>query len=135
MSGQNAASADAAQRVASDRFHARDELFKTIRTGLRCAVGAFGLFMAERAIEAVAGQSTTISVGILLRAFADLRVEIAIGVAGLATGWAMLERRQRQRTIDRLHRRISELELKQDPLRLSSGLTTTGKTNPRDREL
>lgn len=86
------------------------------------------------AVESLAGKSTTLLLSWGLDLVADWRVSISVTLAGFAGLWALLERRVRQRTVERLHRRINELETKVDPNRSTSSLTPRGKTNPRDRE-
>jgi hypothetical protein len=86
------------------------------------------------AVEAMAGKSTTVLRSWGLAIVADWRVSISVAVAGLAGLWALLERRIRQSTVERLHRRVKELETIVDPNRSSSNLTPRGASNPRDRE-
>ena len=91
--------------------------------------------MAERAIEALAGWETAVYVQTFLQVVADIKVWLAMTLAGLTSGWAIAERRLRQRAIVRLHSRVRELELNLDPARSSSNLTLDSKTNPEDREV
>lgn len=49
-----------------------------------------------------------------------------------AFGWALLERKERRRKTQELQKRIGELEKRIDPNRTSSGLLSTGETNPKD---
>lgn len=116
-------------------FQRIDQQYKTARTVVRCVVAAFGLWQARYAIEALAGQTTSIYVHTILEVFADLRFYLAFALAGGMAAWAVVERILRQRAIVRLHTRIKELETKADPERSSSGLTEKGQTNPRDRGL
>jgi hypothetical protein len=90
-------------------------------------------FMAEQSIVALAGQTTAIYVETVLRAAADMRIVLSITLAGGAAAWAVFERILRLRVIERLHGRIRFLEDQIDPHRSSSGLTTKGRTHPRDK--
>ncbi len=53
------------------------------------------------------------------------------GVGGF--GYGMRERKLRRETIERLSKRITDLEKLVDPSRTSSHLTVRGTTNPEDR--
>jgi hypothetical protein len=56
-------------------------------------------------------------------------------IAIFAVGWAYLERWFRKSKTQQLTGRIQELEMLIDERRSSSGLLSTGDTNPRDRHL
>ena len=116
-------------------FQVTDERYKTARAFGRYALIAFCVWMAERAIEALAGWETAVYVQTFLQVVADIKVWLAMTLAGLTSGWAIAERRLRQRAIVRLHSRVRELELNLDPARSSSNLTLDSKTNPEDREV
>lgn len=49
--------------------------------------------------------------------------------------WAYVERFLRQKTVDALQGRIKALELRLDPGRTTSMLTSRGETNPQDKSL
>ena len=117
------------------RFHILDQVFRTVRAFGLFSLIAFGLDQARLALQAFAGQSTSVHFETILRAFVDVRVAAAFSLAGGAASWAVVERVLRRRAIRRLHGRVKELELKINPSRPSSGLTVAGKTNPDDREL
>jgi hypothetical protein len=112
-----------------------EQLYLTIRTALRCTAWVLVAYFAFSALEAMAGKTTSIFVQWGMNLVTDLRVVVSVSLAGLAGLWAMLERRERQRTVVRLHQRIKELETRIDPKRSSSTLTTKGTTNPRDRDV
>jgi hypothetical protein len=46
--------------------------------------------------------------------------------------WAILERKERQRKVESLHKHNRELEERMNPGRTSSGLLPNGETNPKD---
>jgi len=133
MSGKTGKGAGAGKRSDMDRFHLIEEVFKTVRSLIWALVVIFGLWMFELSVKALAGQSTEVMVNLVMRAFMDARIAISLSLAGLTTAWALCERKLRQRTIRRLTARVQERELMDDPGRISSGLTPTGKTNPRDK--
>jgi hypothetical protein len=112
-----------------------EQLYLTIRTALRCTAWVLVAYFAFSALEAMAGKTTSIFVQWGKNLVTDLRVVVSISLAGLAGLWGLLERRERQRTVVRLHQRIKELETRIDPKRSSSTLTTRGTTNPRDRDV
>lgn len=111
-----------------------DQIYGTIRTLIRCLMWLGIARYGFAAVESLAGKSTTLLLSWGLDVVADWRVSISVTLAGFAGLWALLERRVRQRTVERLHRRINELETKVDPNRSTSSLTPRGTTNPRDRE-
>ena len=117
------------------QLYATDQLYRTIRTAIRGGVAVAIFYFAFHAVEALAGQDTNLSVAmtLVLSAFADFRFAFAITLGGAGAAWAMVERSLRHRKVDYMQGRIKELEGRLDPSRSSSGLTTAGKTNPRDK--
>jgi hypothetical protein len=79
----------------------------------------------------IAGKTTAFTVG--LSFLWDVRLVVALSLAGVAGLWAAPKRLLRHRKVEYLQGRIRELELKIDPRRSTSGLTPKGQTNPRDR--
>lgn len=80
-----------------------------------------------------AGKTTVIQVfSNAFDAIGPSTMEVIIG--GLLTAWAVTENFLRKHKTKALARRIRELEERLDSNRQSSGLTSTGATNPGDRE-
>ncbi len=120
---------DVAQTFATDQF------YRTVRTLIKCTTVAVIFYFGFQALQVLAGQDTKLSVALsfAFTALADIKFAAAISVAGGTTAWAILERSLRLRKVDSLQGRIRQLEQTIDPSRSSSGLTTRGTTNPRDR--
>lgn len=89
------------------------------------------VYFGGNILAPLAGENTALSLGISL--LADLKLSVAITLAGGAAVWAVVERALRHRKTEYLQRRIKELETMIDPGRSSSGLTEEGKTNPNDK--
>lgn len=130
--GHMSATEDATNRY---RTFATDQVFRTIRTLIRCGAFVIIAYLGFHALEALAGQDTKLSVALTLifTALADFKFAAGLSLAGSATAWAVLERRLRLQKVDYMQGRVRELERMIDANRSSSGLTTEGKTNPRDR--
>lgn len=109
--------------------------YRTARTALRVTFAGFAIWCLYLAIDSIAGKTTAfqavVSVGFSL--LWDIRFVVAFSLAGATTIWAVAERWLRHRKVNYLQGRIKELELNIDPGRTTSGLTTKGRTNPRDR--
>jgi len=103
-----------------------DLLSQAIAVGLYLGLGWIGL----QAIEALAGKTTVTNFLVNFLMGWDTSLEWILFVVALlyATG----QQRLRRRTTRLLERRIRELETRIDPDRKSSGLLSTGETNPRD---
>lgn len=86
------------------------------------------------AIKAFAGKETFTS--FLVTIFGELglngSITISIALSGFSVVWALGERSLRHRKVRYLQDRIVSLERELDPDRSSSGLTTSGRTNPED---
>jgi hypothetical protein len=134
MSNSTAAplNARARERVAIFRVEQR---YRTLRTTIRAAFGGFAVWCLYLATDSVAGKTTAFEAGITVgfSLLWDIRFVVAFSLAGFASLWAAGERWLRHRKVNFLQGRIKELELKVDPRRSTSGLTTKGRTNPRDR--
>jgi hypothetical protein len=122
----------ARERVAILRI---DQFYRTVRTAIRVVGLSFAGWCLYLAIDSVAGKTTAfqaaLTVGFSL--LWDIRLVVAFSLAGFASFWAAGERWLRHRKVAYLQGRIKELELKIDAGRSTSGLTTKGRTNPRDR--
>jgi hypothetical protein len=130
MAQTSALSKSAQERLQRTRIVER---YALARTAFR-AMCVFGIaWLAREAISDLAGRETSVTVSTALSVIGDLRVTIAITLAGGAAVWALVERTLRHRKTEALQTRIIELEKGIDPRRSSSGLTPTGKTNPRDK--
>jgi hypothetical protein len=107
--------------------------YSTVRTAIRtlgCAVAAYCFL---EAVKALAGQSTSVAFSLILDALVELRFAVTLALAGAACAWAVVERALRHRKVEHMQGRLKQLETSLDPRRSSSGLTTKGQTNPRDR--
>jgi hypothetical protein len=109
------------------------ERYRLARTAIRAGC-VFGIFwLMEQAAVMFAGQTTSVAVTAALSVVADLKFALSLSLAGLATIWALAERRLRYRKTEELQNRNRQLEISKDPHRSSSGLTPVGKTNPKDK--
>jgi hypothetical protein len=117
------------------RTFATDQLYRTIRTLIRSATVATIFYWGFQCLQVLAGQDTKLSIAVSLvfSALADIKFAAALTMAGSTTAWAIMERTLRHRKVDSMQGRIRQLEQMIDPNRTSSGLTTQGKTHPRDR--
>jgi hypothetical protein len=87
---------------------------------------------ATESIKALAGKVT---ISYLVSKFLGsiaINQWVAWVIAGISTGWACLERRQKRKKIAELSRRPIELEKMIDPGRSSSSITPEGTTRPGD---
>lgn len=111
------------------------EKYRTFRTGIRVLGGVFIAYFGFHALQAMAGQNTSISIALSLifTAVSKLEYVFAFGLMVLLAGWALAERLLRYRKVKYLQGRIKNLEIGIDPERSSSNLTIEGKTNPQDR--
>jgi hypothetical protein len=109
-----------------------DRFYRTVRTAIRVGGHCFAAWCLYLSVESVAGKTTAFSVG--LSFLWDVRLGLAFSVAGSAILWATAERWLRHRKVEFMQGRIRGLELKIDPKRSTSELTTKGGTNPKDRE-
>jgi hypothetical protein len=123
-------SESAQERLLRTRIVERYALARTIVRSL-CLLG-IGWLMAHAAGD-FAGRVTSVNVSAALSLIADLKFVATLTLAGGAGSWAFIERKLRHRKVDYLQERIRDLETRRDPQRSSSGLMTTGQTNPQDR--
>lgn len=93
-------------------------------------------WFAYLSIQALAGKSTLAAFGLYL--VADLKVNkifshlamFAFGIGGTSFGY--LQRRLKQKNIERMSHKLEQYELQLDPNRTSSRLTRSGLTRPED---
>jgi len=111
-----------------ERYLLIEQSFTTFRTLIRVAGFVGGVYF----LTAFAGQSTSVIVEATLSILADFKFMVSLTLAGSAAIWAIVERSLRHRKVKYLQERIRQLETSIDPKRTSSGLTTKGKTNPKD---
>ena len=111
-----------------ERIIQRYQLGRTVvRT---CGAVAIAYF-AKDFLVAIAGKETIFA--LKLSFFAHMKFFISIGLTGCACAWALAERWLRHRKVKTMQTRIIELKSTIDPKRTSSGLTPTGRTNPKDK--
>ena len=110
-------------RKIDDRGHTQREIWKTIRW---VGVAAFTYF----SIAELAGKQTDANLLLSLFVTVPERGVSAWWVMAtfIAFAWAIVEGRIRRRKVQTLSGRIKALELKLDPKRTSSGLTSSGET-------
>ena len=84
------------------------------------------------ALNNLSGKTTTANIVVDFLGSVSISdfVGIVFGAGGVIYG--MIERRQRQKMIDRLHGRVKKMEQQIDPKRSSSNITTFGDTHPDD---
>jgi hypothetical protein len=113
-------------------FNRINQRYSTIRTLVRAAGVVLVVFFMSQTLKSLSGQATSVIVSATLSLFADVKFALAITLAGAASVWAVAERMLRRRKVEYMQGRIRELEMRIDPNRTTSGLTTRGMTNPRD---
>lgn len=100
-----------------------------IRGGCLVAIAGF----AYLSIKVLAGKSTFAEIA--LRAAANLKIGdlilLLVGTGGV--GYGINQRRLRRSNVERLSKRVQELESALDPKRSTSGLTPQGTTRPGDK--
>lgn len=107
------------------------ERYATLRTAIKWAGVCGSLYVGKELVIALAGHETAVSVSLAF--LGDWKTVLSYIAGGAGVSWGYAERRLRHNTIDRLQGRIRELETMHDPKRTSSGLTTQGKTHPKDK--
>lgn len=109
--------------------------YRTLRTGIRVLGAIAACYFGFNALEVLAGQNTSISLGIslILKTFVELKVLGLLGLTAISIAWALAERALRHRKVEYMQDRIKSLEIIVDSRRTSSNLTIEGKTNPGDR--
>jgi hypothetical protein len=85
------------------------------------------------AIAALAGSRTFADISINFLGNLQISALLAWGGTAGAIIYGLRQRKLKHDTIEHLHRRIRELELRVDPRRSSSKLTERGETRPEDR--
>jgi hypothetical protein len=102
------------------------------RFALVCAVIAFCAYEVSVSVRSFAGQISIASITLKVLANVVVKWSITISVSGLSIALYFRERNQHRETRKRLASRIAELEIRLDPNRTSSQLTTEGLTRKED---
>lgn len=113
------------------RARTQRDAASVVNGAMRWGTLAFVAYMAKESVALLAGQSTTANLNFLGRLDVSISIAWAVGLSGVAYGW--WQRKLRRDTIERLEKRIAELETIVDPKRTSSRLTQRGDTRPEDR--
>ena len=93
---------------------------------------AYGVHEARIAITAFADKTSAASLMIEVAGHLNVTIAVSVAIAGLSTGLWANEYRRHRNTRERLTNRITALELRIDPKRTSSSLTSQGMTSPGD---
>lgn len=99
---------------------------------LICVTIGFGFFELSEAVRAFAGHVTLARVTLKFLANIVLHWIWTISVSGISIALYVREKRQHERTRERLTKRITMLESKIDTGRSSSQLTSKGRTRKED---
>jgi hypothetical protein len=101
--------------------------------GAYVAVSFFGEM--SRSIGHLAGQETSarLALSYFVNCPSGITVTVSLGFSLACLGYGLFERRLRHRTLAQSGGYQAELERRLDPRRTSSGLTSDGRTHPRDR--
>src|SRR5580658_4472137 len=102
---------------------------QVVNSVIRGGTIAVVAYCVLQAIQALAGQDTSVLVAFLLNTPSGMTAGAGVGVGGLGGVYGLWQRRLRRRSIARLAPRLAHFEKMVDPNRTSSGLTETGMTN------
>ena len=100
-----------------------------VKTILYLGLAYFGY----QAVSVLAGKTTDAKLVLSYFTSEENKCLVPLIAAAVAVVFAVAERNLRRRKTEYLQGRIRELELKIDPDRTTSGLLTTGDTNPRHK--
>lgn len=105
-----------------------------VKEGLRASWKIVLVIYGYYAIVHLAGKQTEASFffGYFTSQSNDFGLPWFVGT--VACVWGFLERRLRLRKVETMQAHIKKLEIRLDPNRSTSGLTSAGQTNPRDAE-
>jgi membrane protein implicated in regulation of membrane protease activity len=100
-----------------------------------CVLAGFCVYEAADVLKAYAGKHSDVQLNFWLSLMANVKAEFVVSmtVSGLSIGLYLRERSKHRETRERLTRRVTELELKIDPNRTSSRLTSKGLTRKDDK--
>jgi hypothetical protein len=97
-----------------------------------CIVTLFSVYWLSQTARSFAGQTTITNVSVRILANIVVKWAMTIAVSGLSIALYLREKKQHEITRERLTKRITELELRWDSGRISSQLTTKGRTRKGD---
>lgn len=97
------------------------------------AVLLYAIRKGSESLVSFAGKTSIASLALKLATELNSTVSISVTVAGLTSFLCWNEFRRHRRTRERLTSRITELELRIDPNRSSSSLTSQGMTQEEDK--
>lgn len=115
------------------RSRLSDGIVSVINNLIKYGFLAIAFYYSYRMVDALAGKETISNIA--FKMITDLKMNqwMAYAIGGCGLSYGLAERSVRKKTVTRLHSRIEELELKKDPKRTSSMLTSTGDTRPEDK--
>lgn len=101
-------------------------------TLIKSAAVVICFYFFTAALNNLSGKTTTAN--IIVDFLGSISISDIVGIVFGAGGviYGMIERRQRQKMIERLHGRVKKMEQKIDPKRSSSNITAFGDTHPDD---
>ncbi len=125
---------DRGEASGSVRDHHIDQIYRTVRTGIRSLTAFGSVWVFTDGVTVLAGENTNVALKAVLSFVGRVEVFLSFSLTAVCVIWALGERKLRQRAIERLEERPRELERMIDPQRSSSGLTKTGETHPEDKD-
>lgn len=130
MAPKKPESVEIARLQLRSQINRNETIASVVNNLIRCAtVGALGYFAVLISRE-FAGQTTVAVADFVLRMHLNEFAAAALGGSGIAYG--VRQRKLRRDTVERLAKRITELEGRIDPQRTSSRLNPRGVTPPED---
>jgi hypothetical protein len=136
---QQGKAASAASEAATPpfKFWFWGQIFDLLRSQGRYLIVAAAVvlcvYFMTSAVRSFAGEVTIASVTLRLLANIILKWSLTATVSGLSLALYFREKRQHERTRERLAKRVTELELQIDRTRTSSNLTAKGRTRKEDQ--
>jgi hypothetical protein len=110
-----------------------EEIGKTVRVLLICLAVVGIVYLLGHAVETLAGKETEANIFVNLLGKLEISFVLSWIVGGAGLAYGLSQKKLRKSTVERLQKRIKELEADIDPTRTSSKLTPSGDTNPEDR--
>ncbi len=89
-------------------------------------------YFAYLSIESLSGKTTLTNIALSYLAAKESDYGLPWILAFVFFIWAILERKERKRKVESLHKYNRELEARINPGRTSTGLLSNGETNPKD---
>ena len=117
------------------KIHRYEIVFRLMTSLIRWAGLGVIAYLTYKTVDTLAGQITIADIGVELGRTPSPRVSQVLMalLTGLAIAYGFFQRNLRKNTVERLQKRIQELETGIDPNRTSSNLTPRGDTRPEDR--